>query len=320
MREWLKKKKKREWESSTDTEKRGNWIPHRLVGLVRCAVQKEVRSILSLFSFITSNSKFNFTLLHKTRPHSTYALILKFHCHHHHHHHIRTIILIPISFFAGIISFFFLHSIHDNQILTCLNIFFFSISIWVFRISCQRRRECGLFLFILCPKKVYSLWNTLLINAKSFSDLHLLVMKRSWKFELTLPTAGSWLLTALRENKNAISMELSCHLRTDSRFYLSDMIIWKAWWRSSSIMRRNSWKFFFLLLFSSMQKFRLYSIVIRIWMPVITWYRITIFLMSTVGNSTNIFWHECPVGKVDRQKLLNQQGCIVWITGLSGSG
>ncbi|KAI3446375.1 hypothetical protein Pfo_003040 [Paulownia fortunei] len=42
--------------------------------------------------------------------------------------------------------------------------------------------------------------------------------------------------------------------------------------------------------------------------------------MSTVGNSTNIFWHECPVGKVDRQKLLNQQGCIVWITGLSGSG
>ncbi|KAG8367989.1 hypothetical protein BUALT_Bualt16G0130000 [Buddleja alternifolia] len=44
------------------------------------------------------------------------------------------------------------------------------------------------------------------------------------------------------------------------------------------------------------------------------------FVMSTVGNSTNIFWHECPVGKVDRQKLLNQQGCIVWITGLSGSG
>ncbi|KAG6410981.1 hypothetical protein SASPL_129054 [Salvia splendens] len=42
--------------------------------------------------------------------------------------------------------------------------------------------------------------------------------------------------------------------------------------------------------------------------------------MSTVGNSTNIFWHECPVGKVDRQKLLNQQGCVVWITGLSGSG
>ncbi|KAK1369846.1 hypothetical protein POM88_035938 [Heracleum sosnowskyi] len=43
------------------------------------------------------------------------------------------------------------------------------------------------------------------------------------------------------------------------------------------------------------------------------------FLMSATGSS-NIFWHECPVGKVERQKLLNQQGCVVWITGLSGSG
>ncbi|KAK6941995.1 hypothetical protein RJ641_027372 [Dillenia turbinata] len=42
--------------------------------------------------------------------------------------------------------------------------------------------------------------------------------------------------------------------------------------------------------------------------------------MATVGNSTNIFWHECPVGKLDRQRLLNQKGCVVWITGLSGSG
>ncbi|CAA0813937.1 Adenylyl-sulfate kinase 3 [Striga hermonthica] len=42
--------------------------------------------------------------------------------------------------------------------------------------------------------------------------------------------------------------------------------------------------------------------------------------MSALGNPSNIFWHECPVGRVDRQKLLNQQGCIVWITGLSGSG
>ncbi|GAB2266814.1 Adenylyl-sulfate kinase 3 [Dionaea muscipula] len=42
--------------------------------------------------------------------------------------------------------------------------------------------------------------------------------------------------------------------------------------------------------------------------------------MSTLGNSANIFWHECPVGKLDRQKLLNQRGCVVWITGLSGSG
>jgi hypothetical protein len=44
------------------------------------------------------------------------------------------------------------------------------------------------------------------------------------------------------------------------------------------------------------------------------------FLMSTLSNSTNIFWQECPVGKVERQKLLNQRGCVVWITGLSGSG
>ncbi|XP_057982860.1 adenylyl-sulfate kinase 3 [Malania oleifera] len=42
--------------------------------------------------------------------------------------------------------------------------------------------------------------------------------------------------------------------------------------------------------------------------------------MSTLANSANIFWHECPVGKLERQKLLNQKGCVLWITGLSGSG
>ncbi|XP_028761243.1 adenylyl-sulfate kinase 3-like isoform X1 [Neltuma alba] len=42
--------------------------------------------------------------------------------------------------------------------------------------------------------------------------------------------------------------------------------------------------------------------------------------MSTLGNSNNIFWQECQVEKLDRQKLLNQKGCVVWITGLSGSG
>ncbi|XVE62921.1 hypothetical protein DITRI_Ditri06bG0157900 [Diplodiscus trichospermus] len=42
--------------------------------------------------------------------------------------------------------------------------------------------------------------------------------------------------------------------------------------------------------------------------------------MTTVGNSTNIFWQESPVGKLERHKLLNQKGCVVWITGLSGSG
>ncbi|KAK4488444.1 hypothetical protein RD792_004208 [Penstemon davidsonii] len=41
---------------------------------------------------------------------------------------------------------------------------------------------------------------------------------------------------------------------------------------------------------------------------------------STVGNSSNIAWHRCSVGKSERQELLNQKGCVVWITGLSGSG
>ncbi|KAM3346675.1 hypothetical protein ACQJBY_020946 [Aegilops geniculata] len=41
---------------------------------------------------------------------------------------------------------------------------------------------------------------------------------------------------------------------------------------------------------------------------------------STVGKSTNILWHDCPIGPFERQKLLNQKGCVVWITGLSGSG
>jgi len=42
--------------------------------------------------------------------------------------------------------------------------------------------------------------------------------------------------------------------------------------------------------------------------------------MATLSNSTNIFWQDCQIGKPERQKLLNQKGCVVWITGLSGSG
>ncbi|CAA2979533.1 adenylyl-sulfate kinase 3-like [Olea europaea subsp. europaea] len=42
--------------------------------------------------------------------------------------------------------------------------------------------------------------------------------------------------------------------------------------------------------------------------------------MSTIGNSTNIVWHKCIVEKSDRQQLLGQKGCAIWITGLSGSG
>ncbi|MQL70241.1 hypothetical protein Taro_002522 [Colocasia esculenta] len=42
-------------------------------------------------------------------------------------------------------------------------------------------------------------------------------------------------------------------------------------------------------------------------------------VLSTVGKSTNILWHDCPVGRLERQKLLGQSGCVIWITGLSGS-
>ncbi|KAG2554000.1 adenylyl-sulfate kinase 3-like isoform X1 [Panicum virgatum] len=43
-------------------------------------------------------------------------------------------------------------------------------------------------------------------------------------------------------------------------------------------------------------------------------------VMSNIGKSTNILWHDCPIGQSDRQMLLGQKGCVVWITGLSGSG
>lgn len=43
-------------------------------------------------------------------------------------------------------------------------------------------------------------------------------------------------------------------------------------------------------------------------------------VLSSIGNSTNIKWHECSVNKTERQKLLKQKGCVIWITGLSASG
>jgi hypothetical protein len=42
--------------------------------------------------------------------------------------------------------------------------------------------------------------------------------------------------------------------------------------------------------------------------------------VTTVGKSTNIVWQECMVRKEEKQKLLGQKGCVIWITGLSGSG
>jgi adenylylsulfate kinase len=37
-------------------------------------------------------------------------------------------------------------------------------------------------------------------------------------------------------------------------------------------------------------------------------------------KSTNLTWHEGQVSRDDRQKLLTQRGCTIWLTGLSGSG
>ncbi|XP_013626368.1 PREDICTED: adenylyl-sulfate kinase 2, chloroplastic [Brassica oleracea var. oleracea] len=36
--------------------------------------------------------------------------------------------------------------------------------------------------------------------------------------------------------------------------------------------------------------------------------------------SDNIVWHESSICRCDRQQLLQQKGCVIWITGLSGSG
>ncbi len=37
-------------------------------------------------------------------------------------------------------------------------------------------------------------------------------------------------------------------------------------------------------------------------------------------KATNITWHEGHVGPEEREKLLNQKGALIWMTGLSGSG
>jgi hypothetical protein len=55
----------------------------------------------------------------------------------------------------------------------------------------------------------------------------------------------------------------------------------------------------------------------------ISWYQFSVQekpVMSNIGKSTNILWHDCPIGQPERQKLLGQKGCVIWITGLSGSG
>jgi adenylylsulfate kinase len=37
-------------------------------------------------------------------------------------------------------------------------------------------------------------------------------------------------------------------------------------------------------------------------------------------KATNITWHEGQVSRSDRETLLGQRGCTIWLTGLSGSG
>lgn len=39
-----------------------------------------------------------------------------------------------------------------------------------------------------------------------------------------------------------------------------------------------------------------------------------------IGSSTNIKWHEGGVPRESKETLLNQKGCVLWFTGLSGSG
>ena len=38
------------------------------------------------------------------------------------------------------------------------------------------------------------------------------------------------------------------------------------------------------------------------------------------SKSTNITWHGGQIGREQREKLLNQRGATLWLTGLSGSG
>ena len=37
-------------------------------------------------------------------------------------------------------------------------------------------------------------------------------------------------------------------------------------------------------------------------------------------GSRNITWHESRVCRGDKERLLGQRGCVLWLTGLSGSG
>ncbi|SVC77614.1 uncharacterized protein METZ01_LOCUS330468, partial [marine metagenome] len=38
----------------------------------------------------------------------------------------------------------------------------------------------------------------------------------------------------------------------------------------------------------------------------------------TESQATNITWHQATIDCAARERLLNQKGCIIWFTGLSG--
>lgn len=42
--------------------------------------------------------------------------------------------------------------------------------------------------------------------------------------------------------------------------------------------------------------------------------------MPHAGNDKNLTWHGGTVTRAERERLLGQRGCVVWITGLSASG
>ena len=37
-------------------------------------------------------------------------------------------------------------------------------------------------------------------------------------------------------------------------------------------------------------------------------------------KATNIVWHEGHVGRAEREALVDQKGCVIWLTGLPSSG
>ncbi len=43
-------------------------------------------------------------------------------------------------------------------------------------------------------------------------------------------------------------------------------------------------------------------------------------MSTSTPKSTNITWHGANVTRDEREEVLGQKGCVVWLTGLSGSG